>query len=145
MSYIKEQTIMKQVKRAIIYAAIVVFLAAAFSGCTDSVKIDSSNSGTVSPSVEFEYTASDPVRHYTPEGGCYYVSDIDVKNKGSVAAENVMVRCSLKTTGSGSISDTKSEFFEVIDAGDHKGFTLKFDGGCDGSYIVEVKITEDYR
>lgn len=132
---------LKRNKNVIIIAITIVFLTIgiAFSGCT-TTQSDESASQT-----SFTKTVSLLEKHYKSDGSCYYTSTIDIKNTGKDDAKNVMVRCNLKESDSGSIADTKSEFFEVIDAGDHKVFTVNLDGDCDTLYGIGVDITEDYR
>lgn len=121
----------------LIAAAVMILTALFFAGCTASQ--EDALSGN------FEHTASQPEKHFNPDGTCYYTSQVDVRNTGSDAAENVMVRCSLKDTDTGSISDTESRYFEIIDPGDHKILTVNLDGECNKSYEVSVDITENYK
>ncbi len=89
-----------------------------------------------------EVVASDPVWHTNPDNSCYYTSQIDVKNIGDKDAKNVMIRCHLKDQ-SGKTVGTKSQYYEVIDAGDHKVFSVSIDGDCNGKYTIIAIATEE--
>lgn len=91
------------------------------------------------------YSATNPVTHYRSDGSCYWVSDVDVRNDGDEDADNVMVRCNLVDTATNTVSDTKSRYFEVINAGDHAAFTVELDGNCGSNYNLEVIISRDER
>lgn len=127
--------------------SLILLIAAALSaalvcGCTTSQPASPEQSGDIVNVLEV--TASDPVWHTNPDGSCYYVSQIDVLNVGENAAKNVMIRCHLKDD-TGNIVNTNSQYYEVIDAGDHKGFTVTIDGDCGGKgkfTIVAVATQE---
>ncbi|MBP2132180.1 hypothetical protein J2128_000101 [Methanomicrobium sp. W14] len=124
-----------------IIAAVTVLLFAAFcAGCSS----DSTTEKSIS-THGFEKTASSLERHYTTDGSCYYVSQVEVKNAGTGNAKNVMVRCNLIDRNSGETADTDSHFFEVIDEGDYKLFTAKLNGECGKEYNLDIDISEDYK
>ncbi|MBQ4414630.1 MAG: hypothetical protein II861_00820 [Methanomicrobium sp.] len=131
---------MNSLKYSVPILLIAVF-AALVCGCTTSQSAGSS-AGTSSGDYILDITSSDPVWHTNPDGSCYYVSQIDVKNIGVNPAKNVMVRCNLNDE-SGNTIGTDSRYFEVIDAGDHKGFTVTIDGDCGGKgkYTVVAVAT----
>ncbi len=128
--------------------SLILLIAAALSaalvcGCTTASQPASPEQSGDIVNV-LEVTASDPVWHTNPDGSCYYVSQIDVLNVGENAAKNVMIRCHLKDD-TGNIVNTNSQYYEVIDAGDHKGFTVTIDGDCGGKgkfTIVAVATQE---
>lgn len=114
--------------------SLILLIAAALSaalvcGCTTTSQPAASSSGDFVNVLEV--TASEPVWHTNPDGSCYYVSQIDVKNIGKYDAEDVMVRCYLKDEAGNTVG-SDSRYFEEIDKGDHKGFTAKIDGDCGG-------------
>ncbi|MBN2735122.1 MAG: hypothetical protein JXQ82_09745 [Methanomicrobiaceae archaeon] len=121
-----------------IMLALIIISAILISGCTTT---QSGQTGSRS----FEQTISLPEQHYRPDGSCYYTSLIDVKNSGQGPAMNVMIRCALKDPVTGDTVDSESRFFEVIDEGDHKAFTVSLDGECNMNYAIGVDVTEDYK
>ena len=126
-------------KKTVIVSITILLIAVAFAGCTAAQPQSDASAGS------FTKTASLPIKHFNPDGTCYYTTTVDVRNTDSAAAKNVMVRCSLKDSGTGNIADTKSQFFEVIDAGDHKAFTVNLDGECNIAYEISVDVTKDYK
>lgn len=130
------------IKISLILLIATALSAALVCGCTTSQPASPEQSGDIVNVLEV--TASDPVWHTNPDGSCYYVSQIDVLNVGENAAKNVMIRCHLKDD-TGNIVNTNSQYYEVIDAGDHKGFTVTIDGDCGGKgkfTIVAVATQE---
>lgn len=126
-------------KATYILTALTVVFAVLFAGCTTSAPIEKSTTHN------FGQTVSLPEQHYSPDGSCYYTSLIDITNTGFGPAQNVMLRCSLKDAATGKVSDTESQFFEVIDEGDHKAFSVSLEGDCDRNYAIGVDISEDYK
>ena len=119
--------------------SLILLIAAALSaalvcGCTTASQPASPEQSGDIVNV-LEVTASDPVWHTNPDGSCYYVSQIDVKNIGKYDAEDVMVRCYLKDE-SGNTVGSDSKYFEENEKGDHKGFTAKIDGDCGGFNLM---------
>lgn len=128
------------------FAMIALFLCA---GCTDTGTLQPSGGGasTGDYSEGLTYSvSSDPVQHYRSDGTCYYrVETVDVINNGATDAENVMVRCNLVDPSTGAVSDTTSKYFELIEAGDHQGFSVELDGECGMEYELEVQISRDEK
>ena len=115
------------------------------AGCTDlNSNPAQSEEGKVMSSDNYSegltYTATEPVQHYRSGGSCYRVADVNIMNKGATDAQNVVVRCNLIDPSTNSVSDTMSKYYEVIDSGDHKAFTVELDGTCGTTYELEVVI-----
>lgn len=125
----------------IIFTIALLFMLTAASGCTTGTDSES-ESGIYSQS--FSSTITLPQQHYRPDGTCYWVSDIMVTNNGLKDEKSVVVRCSLKETDTGTVSDTETRYFELFPAGENKGFTVELNGDCNKNYGVGVEIkTED--
>lgn len=130
-------------KNSLVLLILTVFAAALICGCTTSQPAGSSAASGDFVNV-LDITSSNPEWHTSPDGSCYYVSQINVKNIGGSPAKNVMVRCYLKDE-SGSTIGSDSRYFEVIDAGDHKAFSVKIDGDCGGKgkYTIAAVATHE--
>ncbi len=129
--------------------SLILLIAAALSaalicGCTSTTSQPASPEQSDDVVNVLEVTSSEPVWQTRPDGSCYYTSQIDVKNVGKNDAKDVMIRCNLMDEA-GNIVNTNSQYYEVIDAGDHKGFTVTIDGDCGGKgkfTIVAVATQE---
>ncbi|WOF16447.1 hypothetical protein F1737_06895 [Methanoplanus sp. FWC-SCC4] len=119
--------------------AICMILILFTAGCTTATESEKE----LSKITNFEHTVSPPEKHYRADDTCYYESLVDIRNNAQKDEKNVIVRCNLINVKTGEISDTVTQYFEVINAGDHKAFTVKLNGDCDSDYSIEIEISED--
>jgi hypothetical protein len=131
-----------------LFIAIITVVLFMCAGCTDTGSQSSGGGASTGDySEDLTYSiSSDPVLHYRSDGTCYYrVDTVDVINNGAANAENVMVRCKLVDPSTGTVSDTASKYFELIEAGDHQGFSVELDGECGKEYDLKVQITREEK
>ncbi|WP_157199011.1 hypothetical protein [Methanolacinia paynteri] len=129
----------------LIAAAMLALLVSA--GCTDSGSQSSGGGSSSGNSDGLTYSlSSGPVQHYRSDGTCYYrVETVDVRNNGADDARNVVARCNLVDPSTNEVVDTYSKYFEVIEAGDHQGFSVSLNGECGTAYKLEVEISRDEK